>query len=362
MRVARISGCGICVLLWSLGAPAFAETLVRVSLGPFAQGMEIRGTELKCQGLPRGGRRHGAAQVLLKTKKLAGRPVECRSSNDIIEVEGRAYRGMIRITGGAEPLLINVVGLDDYLAGVINNEISSAWPEEAVKAQAILARTYTVFRMRQRQNLAYDVEATVRDQVYQGVASEDDAARRAVAETRGLILTYAGEPVEALYHSACGGRTESPEWVWGGTAKPYQQSVECGYCEDAPNYFWRYPAAGAADPAELGRKLGLGEPVVELKVLTKTPSGRAAQLRVAGRHSDKVMSGREFREALGGEAVRSTLFEVQSEPAGFWVMGSGAGHGVGMCQWGARGMAAAGKKSEEILRHYFPGTEVKRLD
>ena len=362
MRVARISGCGICLLLWSLGATALAEPLVRVSLGAFNQGIEIQGTRLRCQGLGRSGRGHDQVQVVLKTRKPGSRPVECRSENGLLEVEGRPYRGSIRITGGPEPLLINVVGLDDYLAGVINNEISSAWPVEAVKAQAILARTYTVYRMGQRQNLAYDVEATVRDQVYQGVASEDDAARSAVAETRGLILTYGGEPIEALYHSACGGRTESPEWVWGGTAKPYQQSVACGYCEEAPNYFWRYPASGAADPAELGKKLGLSEPVLELKILTKTPSGRAAQLRVAGRHSAKVMSGREFREALGGEAVRSTLFDVQSEPAGFWVMGSGSGHGVGMCQWGARGMAAAGKRSEEILQHYFPGTEIQKLD
>jgi len=361
LRVTRISGCGICLALWSLGAPAAAETLVRVSLGPWRQPLTLSGDRLHCEGLGRSGRGRDEVRLSPQSRKSGSRPVRCRAADNLIEVEGRPYRGTVGTTTGPEPLVLNEVPLEDYLAGVINNEISSAWPEEAVKAQAILARTYTVFRMRQRLNQEYDVDATVRDQVYQGVASEDEAARRIVAETRGLILTYGGEPIEALYHSACGGRTESPEWVWGGTAKPYQQSVECGYCEDAPNYFWRYPAQAALDQEELGKKLGLGEPVLELKVLTKTPSGRAGQLRVAGRRESKVMSGRELREALGNDAVRSTLFEVRSEAGGFVFMGSGSGHGVGLCQWGARGLAEAGKSSEEILQKYFPGTEVRKL-
>lgn len=363
-------GCiwGFAVFWWSLGAWAGGQPLVRVNLGPLDRPVLIQGDHVKCQAgaWGRRGRTREQVQLAPDGKKVqVGRervtpPVECKAQGPI-KISGRAYRGTLRVVGGSSLSLINVVLLEDYLAGVINSEISSAWPEEAVKAQAILARTYTVYRTQQRREAEFDLEATVRDQVYQGLAVEDEDARRAVAATRGLILAYAGEPIEALYHSACGGRTESPEWIWGGQPKPYQQSVTCGFCEDAPVYFWRYPAAGEADPAELGRRLGLGEPVLELKVLVRSPSGRAAQIRMAGRHSAKVLSGREFREALGRDAVKSTLFEIQPETAGFLILGSGSGHGAGMCQWGARGMAEAGRRSEEILQHYFPGTEIQKF-
>lgn len=358
------------VAVWATGLAVLAgeEPKVRVSLGRLEQSVLLRGEDLKCQAGVWGRRVRVPEEVELAPegekirlgREQVSAPVECRAHGPL-QVSGRTYRGSLRVVGDASLVLVNVVGLEDYVAGVVNSEIPSSWPEEAVKAQAILARTYTVYRLKQPRSAEFDLEATVQDQVYQGRAVEDEAGRGAVAATRGMILTYAGQPVEAFYHSACGGRTESPEWIWGGPPKPYQQSVECGYCEDSPVYFWRYPLEGEAKAEDLGRRLGLGEPVVELKVLARSPSGRAMQIQAAGKNSSRTLSGREFREALGREAVKSTQIEIQRGDAGFVVFGSGAGHGAGMCQWGARGMAESGRTSEEILLHYFPGTEIQKL-
>lgn len=301
-----------------------------------------------------------AGSKLQVERKKISPPLECRADGPI-EIAGRPYRGTVRIIAGSAPLLVNELGLEDYLAGVINAEISSAWPAEAVKAQAILARTYAMFRLPQRRGAPYDLEATVKDQVYLGAAAEDDAARRAVAETRGMVLTYAGEPVAAYFHSACGGRTESPEWVWGGSPQPYQQSVECGYCEDSPNYFWRWPSEGAADAGEVGRKLGLGTAAEAIEVITQSPTGRAAQVRVGGGGQTLTVGGNDFRQALGYSNVRSAAFRVDREDGGWVIRGTGSGHGAGMCQWGAKGMAEAGQSAAAILTHYFPGTELRTM-
>jgi stage II sporulation protein D len=289
------------------------------------------------------------------------------SSSGKLSVRGREYRGDFLVIQDEGLVLVNEVPLEQYLYGVINNEISSTWPKEALKAQAVLARTYALLRKEQRKDHAYHLDCTTRDQVYTGVASEDEAVRNAVDQTRGMILVYHGKPAEAFYHSSCGGRTETPHYVWGGQDKKYHQSVNCTFCEEAPHYFWRYPEDGQVSGKELARLLGQKGVINSVRILERSPSGRVLKVRFRtkgpgnSKGEELIISGRDLRKRIGQERIRSTAFEIKLVDRGIVFFGSGAGHGVGMCQWGAKGMAEKGYHYQEILMHYFPGTKISKI-
>ncbi len=352
------------VLAFSKSGPG-QPPLVRVKIGELASSVEISGPGLVLESAGKTRRGDdffiawdgGSARV---DGNKAGLPLTV-SGAALISVDGVQYRGKIRIVAASPPLVINLVDVESYTAGVINQEIDSRWPEAAVDAQAILARTYALARGRERRSGPFDLDRTVNDQVYGGAAAEDDLAWAAVNRTRGLVLTYDHDLAAGLYHSCCGGRTAFPSEVWGGRDRPYQQSVECKYCQDAPHYFWRFPERGSLDGAALAAMLGIKGAVTDLTVLSRTPSGRAATVLVESRAGASELSGHEFRKRAGYEKIWSTAFQVEKE-GGFVFRGSGSGHGVGLCQWGARGMALAGFPSSRILEYYFPGAAVQSWD
>ena len=179
--------------------------------------------------------------------------------------------------------------------------------------------------------------------------------QQAVEDTRGEYLSFEGEPILAAFHSASGGRTASAEEVWG-TALPYLESVE-SRDDAAPDHFWSYEIAwgdliGALERAGLRPDAKRG-----IEHHSQTPSGRVAEIRIGG----VALTGRSLRSILGGRALRSALFQARLEGERVVFMGSGAGHGVGLSQWGARDLALRERGYQEILRHYFPGAELRNL-
>ena len=166
-------------------------------------------------------------------------------------------------------------------------------------------------------------------------------------------------PILAVFHSASGGHTASAEEVWG-RALPYLVSVPVEHEEDSPDTYWRASVSrttlGRA-LVPLGVKVG---PVRELRVVERSPSGRARTVRVRGRDGEKEIEARALRESLGAKVIRSTLFEIRATADGFVIVGSGHGHGVGMSQWGAEAMAQRGAGYREILASFYPGTELVR--
>jgi len=303
-----------------------------------------------------------AGKLLLKGREV-GVPVKISGAGPI-QVNGKSYPGVIEIVkDGDRLLLVNQVDIEDYLEGVIKNEMSVKWPVDALKAQTVLARTYALRKRDTPRADSYDLAATVDDQVYSGWSDKDPASQRAIKETEGEVLYYNGAPAEVFYHSCCGGQTESAEYVWGSVSRPYLQSVKCGACEQCPYYFWRFPDTGTVSPEELATKLGYqGEAVDEVSISESSPSQRALKLKVSfkGGHSTEI-TGADFRVRLGRDGVRSTFFRVEKDTDGFIIYGSGSGHGVGLCQWGAKGMAESDKDYKEILEHYFPGTDIKKI-
>jgi stage II sporulation protein D len=243
----------------------------------------------------------------------------------------------------------------------------------------------------------YDVDATVRDQVYDGSMKEDLRAQRLVERTRGWVLTVGQgarpSPVKAFYHSTCGGMTELPEHVWGNSFAGFRHPVHCGFCAGSPALNWQLELS-AADVVEAFRKALISSDDPHPEWARAWPSGwqqalagrrlldlRAGRMDSEGRVSEVIttwifqdprtghqsplelrISGARFREWVGPGKFRSAAFQVITHPRGSWrFLGRGNGHGVGMCQWGAKTMGERGFKTAAILKHYYPDADLRKL-
>jgi stage II sporulation protein D len=300
------------------------------------------------------------------------------------------YRGTFRVfTSQPEGItLVNAVGLEDYLRSVLPNEIGNPkeGEYEAVKAQAVAARSYTLGYLGRRAALGFDLWATVEDQVYAGTTRENGACNRALEETHGEVLLSEGAPIRALYSSACGGRTANVEDVWPWPWTPYLRSVldapargETAWCAGSSSYRWReeWPVTGFmkmlrqyAGSGE-GDRTTLAGDFLNVLVRSRSRCGRVADLVISTTRGDLVVHGDRTRWALrrpGGSAIlRSSLFKIgvvrgaDGSPARVVATGAGNGHGIGLCQWGALGMSRAGKSYREILSHYYKATTLARV-
>jgi stage II sporulation protein D len=306
--------------------------------------------------LETGGRTHRFA-VAGKGLRVDGRLIDgpWRSETSRLSLVGRMrVRGAIevhRARGGLA--VINEVALEDYVAGVVAGEVPSGWHAEALRAQAVASRTYALHQRRVQRARPYHVEATTTDQVYAG-ADIRESYRDAVQSTRCQVLTSDGAPILAAFHSASGGRTASSVEVWGRPLD-YLVSREVTGEADSPDTYWR----AAISRTTLSRALsaaghGIGE-VTEAEVQARSDSGRVSRIRFAGERGEVRITGRQLRSALGENTLRSTLFELVPRSRGFLFVGSGRGHGVGMSQWGALGLARDGKTYDVILERFYPG-------
>jgi stage II sporulation protein D len=353
----------LCLLIASRKTADYEPPLLRVKLAGLGPTTTVSAPGLQWTA---GGRNGRADTVALawdgKSAAVNGRAVSLPlafTASGPISVDGYPFRGGIEIAAGPPPIVINVVDVESYVTGVINHEIDSRWPAAAVDAQAVIIRTYAIKRRRERHNGPFDLDRTASDQVYGGQAAEDEASRASVQRTRGRVLTWQGQLALAQYHACCGGRTELPSAVWGGQDQPWQQSVACGHCQDAPRYFWRWPESGAEGARELAAALGLTGEVLSVTVTHKTATGRAGEVEVRTRGDRLTLTGQELRKRIGYDRLWSTSLTVESGPDGFVFRGGGSGHGVGLCQWGARDMALKGLAAEAILRYYYPGAAVE---
>ena len=305
----------------------------------------------------------------------------------------RRYRGRLQVLPlGSGVQVINHVPLETYLASVVGSEMPASWPQQALRAQAVAARTYAL--KGRKPAAVYDLKATVASQVYRGIEAETPSTREAVAATRGLVLTYGSGLIDAVFHSSSGGNTESSGDLWSQQL-PYLVSVP-DFDQASPVAQWRQPL-----PADLlVRAFAEIGGVRNIEVLATTPTGRVRQARVVGPSGQLLLSGAALRTRLGLKStwVRFELevpdppaslaasratpaplpppplpafslpaagFEAALEPAApiplpQWVaVGRGFGHGIGMSQWGALAMARRGDSFSAILSHYYRGTQLR---
>jgi stage II sporulation protein D len=343
------------------------------------------------------------------------------------------YRGSIEIDFDKEHRklnVINIIGIEEYLYGVLKKEISPRWPAEALKAQAVAARTFAIFNMNKYIDKGYNICASTNSQAYGGVNHEDPLTNKAVNETRGVIIAYKGKAINAVYHSDSGGYTEDSENVWGSLL-PYLRSVKSKFEEKVfpPYHTWTC----SIDEKDLIKKLQKQgytiSSVVSIEPVNKSETGRISELAFITDNNEVInMKANNFRSLIGADLIRSTLFNIKVigkeiniakdtedkkeiedkeeqrkstkeileqkkdwtikellelmmkrkkerekekvekmpeveivksfTPLTFIFSGSGNGHGVGMSQWGAYGMALQGSGYQDILKYYYQGINI----
>jgi stage II sporulation protein D len=342
-RLASIAGVVCFLVPWVARA---SDAQVRVLLLETSESAVVAGTRLA----PRAGGLDVGGQPLGPEWRVDGAGPH--------QVGDLRVRGSLEVRRTAAGLrVVNRVGLEDYVAGTLGSEIYPDWDAETLKAQAVVARTYALYKRARRAGEPFDVGVGTDDQVYGGIDAETRAVRAAVRATRGERLVYRGAPILAAYHSASGGQTASAEEVWGRVV-PYLVSQPVPDEEDSPDTYWR----ASVSRTTLGRALlplGLRLGAVQrVRVEERSASGRASRVRLQGTEGSGSVAARELRSALGPSVIRSTLFEVRNAEDGFIFVGSGHGHGVGMSQWGAQAMAKRGASYREILAHFYPGTKL----
>jgi stage II sporulation protein D len=263
----------------------------------------------------------------------------------------RWYRGALQVIPDGKGLVaIERVDLEHYLYSVLGAEMSKDFPIEALKAQAVAARTYAIYRSQAATKKPFDLDSSQDSQVYRGIASEATTTQAAVNATTGQIMTYQGKPILAAFHSASGGHTENVEDIWSNPL-PYLRGVP-DYDLGTPGYEW----TKSVSRAELGKSLKLRN-VTAIFADRSTQYGSVLSLKVVG-DEEKTLTGKQLRTAL---KLRSLRFTISPSPDGFVFNGRGYGHGLGMSQWGAYSMAQQGMTYTTILAHYYRGVELGRL-
>jgi stage II sporulation protein D len=312
------------------------------------------------------------------------------ASKSILVFEGVRYGGTLLVSTNQDGRVsvVNVIPVERYLEGVLPHEIGNPGPDgfDAVKSQAVAARTYALEKMESHRNDPFDVHATVLDQVYRGLEGVTKVASAAVRDTRGWVVDHKGKPIRAYYSACCGGHTSDIRAVWPEREPAdYLHGVpdrgandDPSFCRDYKNFRWRFSFTGRQLGEILRQTIGkelvlTGDEVGALKdvrIDESSHSGRVVKLTVETTTSTFVFTGDRIRWILQPDPSRqrilpSIMFRLdkvieRDRVAFLTISGGGNGHGVGMCQTGAIGMAKRGYTYEMILEHYYPSCALEK--
>ncbi|MFB9993477.1 SpoIID/LytB domain-containing protein [Deinococcus oregonensis] len=276
----------------------------------------------------------------------------------VVEIGGKAYRGGVFLrseSGGVQA--INVVNVEDYLRGVVPAEMPTSWPAAALAAQAVIARTYVAARVNPA--LPYDTCATESCQVYTGMAAEKPTTDAAIASTSGQVVAYGGKAANTYFSSDSGGFTASSAEVWGKDV-PYLTAKADPFSAGGPRARWRIEVPLSKVQEVAGRYGVRVGPLEAVSVTSFSASGRPQAISFTGASGVGRISGADaggFVRSLGAVSSRATLSGLNP----LIVEGAGAGHGVGLSQYGALGLARQGYDHLHVLGFYYPGTSLSAL-
>ncbi|MCE1247757.1 MAG: SpoIID/LytB domain-containing protein [Firmicutes bacterium] len=417
IRIKSILGIIAAFMLVSV-LPCFAgDVVIRVSVLMNQYAMRVQGKgnlEIKdAYTLKKIGSFPGDVTIKIVKGKIFANKTETNSKfiyvvaeklNSVTTLNGTGYRGYYLIGFNDQGRLqaINYVDLDDYISGVLGGEISAAWPLESIKAQAVAARTYVMYKLQQGRSGLYDVVNDTGDQMYIGVRGESPVFTRAVNETRAQVLARDNKIICAYYHSSCGGGTADSANVFQGSTAGLS-GVKCPFCSGAPNSNWGKSLDAEIIRLRLARNGIKTGKIFSIKPYSRDKYNRVIYLEVKHEGGVSYILSSEFRKSIGYREIKSTKFDIKPQgiipgkysrsiasnrsripylsntggssfndmsamsnipsatamtngiPSAYYFTGSGWGHGVGLCQWGSKGMGAAGYTYKQILATYYPG-------
>lgn len=366
---------------------------VRVGLDPLSGSVTFRARD----GVSVKGKKVGTSYTWdNKPTTISGRPfLELLHKRSNGTYQWRAYRGSLEISEGGR--LVNVLDFEHYLAGVVPSEVPAYFPKEALKAMAVVARTYSLSHLKRHDG--YDICAEVHCQVYRGLASEAETTNKAIEATSGQQLLFSGKPADTTFHAACGGVGVDVWRTWPNSAKlPYLggrldhpaatplaladestlrrflDAPPPSYCTKSGRYRWKERFSRAELREKLSKGLqgspgqefrGLSQ-LLSVRVTQRGPQGRAEILEIRSPEKTYQVQGDAIRwlwsgGKIGTGGLQSTLFYIEEDKDGVTIVGGGWGHGVGLCQQGAAGRAEAGQSYQAIIGHYYPGTQLTPL-
>lgn len=325
------------------------------------------------------------------------------SSEDSTKLENKSYRGKFNFyIKGSRIHAINELGMQDYLYGVVPKEMVSSWELEALKAQAVVAKNYTITNYNKHRSDGFNVCSTTHCQVYGGYDAEQEKTNRAVDQTEGIFMSYDSKPAEGYFHASSGGRTESIGNMWNYSLD-YMVGVDDPYSLGSPYDNWQVSfTAEEIKKALLNKSVDIGN-VIGVKVIQTSENGRVMELGILGTKGMHVLKKDNIRSTLGSSKLKNTYFslnssknfkktysssnnsvDVQSKNLKYkfedlddfmnnkfsredndfiasdvyMFYGKGNGHGIGLSQYGANGMAKKGFDFEDILKYYFKGISI----
>ena len=285
-----------------------------------------------------------------------------KEKNGFVSCNNHWYRGeLLLLTNGDKKNLtiVNNVDLEDYLLSTVPSEIPNKWNKEALKAQAVAARSYSLGYLGRRIEKGYDLESTVEDQVYLGISAEKKTTTQAVKETKGIILLdKENKPLIALYHSSGGGYTDSIDNLWDKRQKPSKNisdhiKARPDYDNNSPYFKW-FRSYKTTELNNLLASLNLGN-ITNITPLSRSIANRIMWIKIIGTKGETKIRGEKFRKLL---KLPSSKFNLAIENNIVKFTGSGYGHGLGMSQWGAKALAERGLKYDQILSHYYVGVRL----
>jgi stage II sporulation protein D len=314
--------------------------------------------------------------VLIKNQKQILKlklPLEIKSGKELFKISSgkfsrpRTYRGILKVKKSSKGNLnfINELDIEDYLLAVAPSEMPNSWPIEALKAQAVCARTYSYKNLNRRRKEGFDLKAGVEDQAYHGYKSENSRSTESVKTTEGLILSSNNSIINAFYSSSAGSLSAFPDYVWGLSPEKYLVSV-FDFDAASPYKHW-IRKFNSSEINEKLKDLKL-ENIIGINILERSPEGRVSAALISGIKDLENLKKETVHLRLTGEELRhklclpSTFYELSLEENSIIFEGKGFGHGIGMSQYGAKHLASIGKNHEEILLHYYPETKLRKIE
>ncbi len=284
-----------------------------------------------------------------------------------IRVGNNQYRGalILRLDPGQTLTIVEEASIEVYLEGVLPHEMDPNWPLEALKAQAVVARTFTYANMGKFRRDGFDLTADTRSQVYKGTTLVNDNVRTAVRETRGEVLGWQGKLLRVYYHACCGGATTDAGAAWGGSeAAPRPlKGVRDPWCSASPHMKWIAYFAWPELTAAISERHMLPGPLKSLRIGARDAAGYVRSFVARSGGESVEIRASTLRGALGAGEMKSVRIKsLNILGKGVEFLGGGSGHGVGLCQWGARLQADRGRSYTQILKFYFPGSELSEVD
>jgi len=316
------------------------------------------GREYTVEGDSRGRVVFGPYLFMGTTRLLPGKAAE------FVIIGERRFSGNLVFQANPDKTVtvIDELGIEDYLRGVLPKEMSPDWPMEALKAQAVVSRTFALNNLGKYSASGYDLSDDAHSQMYSGLTVQSVRVDKAVRATRGQVLSYRGERIPAYFHSCCGGHTTDPAAVWGGANKTPRplRGVADRSCRDSPHFRWR-AYFRLSDILRVLQKRGWNAARLEdMRPGRRSGSGWLSDLRIKVDGAWKRIGANTLRLWLGPQQLKSAkITAIKRRKKGFEFFGGGYGHGVGLCQWGARAQADEGKRYPAILESYFPGAELE---